>query len=125
MCWSVVGDVAMAELTVDFEVCTKLDLPGSVVATTDGTPLSMRARVLAKLLKTVRDALERNGDGPLLPDRKLEKIGSLRTVGAPPCLTGYEMRPIFRGGTETMEVLETQLTTARVQRRGVGARGLW
>ncbi|KAJ9438250.1 hypothetical protein DIPPA_14948 [Diplonema papillatum] len=46
-------------------------------------------------------------------------MGSLRTVGAPPCLTGYEMRPIFRGGTETMEVLETQLTTARVQRRGV------
>ncbi|KAJ9440893.1 hypothetical protein DIPPA_24232 [Diplonema papillatum] len=30
------------------------------------------------------------------------------------------MRPIFRGGTETMEVLETQLTTARVQRRGAG-----
>ncbi|KAJ9461791.1 hypothetical protein DIPPA_24075 [Diplonema papillatum] len=50
----------------------------------------------------------------------LEKIGSLRTVGAPPCLTGYETRPIFRGGTETMEVLETQLTTARVQLRGVG-----
>ncbi|KAJ9449532.1 hypothetical protein DIPPA_25365 [Diplonema papillatum] len=120
MCWSVAGDVSMAELAVDFEVCTKLDLPGSVVATTDGTPLSMRARVLAKLLKPVGDALERNGDGPLLPDRKLEKIGSLRTVGAPPCLTGYEMRPIFRGSTETMEVLETQLTTARVQRRGVG-----
>ncbi|KAJ9465611.1 hypothetical protein DIPPA_12937 [Diplonema papillatum] len=43
---------------------------------------------------------------------------SLRTVGAPPCLTGYEMRPIFRGGTETMEVLETQLTTARHESNG-------
>ncbi|KAJ9436387.1 Retrovirus-related Pol polyprotein from type-1 retrotransposable element R2 [Diplonema papillatum] len=113
MCWSVAGDVSTAELAIDFEVYTGLDLPGSVVATTDGTPLSMRARVLARLLKTVGDALERNGDEPPLPGRKLEKIGSLRTVGAPPCLTGYEMRPIFRGGTETMEVLETQLTTAR------------
>ncbi|KAJ9442896.1 hypothetical protein DIPPA_31099 [Diplonema papillatum] len=118
MCWSVAGDVSTAELAIDFEVYTGLDLPGSVVATTDGTPLSMRARVLARLLKTVGDALERNGDEPPLPGRKLEKIGSLRTVGAPPCLTGYEMRPIFRGGTETMEVLETQLTTARHEFNG-------
>ncbi|KAJ9468273.1 hypothetical protein DIPPA_16125 [Diplonema papillatum] len=100
MCWSVAGDVSTAELAIDFEVYTGLDLPGSVVATTDGTPLSMRARVLARLLKTVGDALERNGDEPPLPGRKLGTIGSLRTVGAPPCLTGYEMRPIFRGGTE-------------------------
>ncbi|KAJ9458901.1 hypothetical protein DIPPA_03023 [Diplonema papillatum] len=113
MCWSAAGDVSTAELAIDFEVYTGLDFPGNVVATTDGTPLSMRARVLARLLKTVGDALERNGDEPPLPGRKLEKIGSLRTVGAPPCLTGYEMRPIFRGDTETMEVLETQLTTAR------------
>ncbi|KAJ9443814.1 Retrovirus-related Pol polyprotein from type-1 retrotransposable element R2 [Diplonema papillatum] len=116
MCWSVAGDVSTAELAIDFEVYTGLDLPGSVVATTDGTPLSMRARVLARLLKTVGDALERNGDEPPLPGRKLEKIGSLRTVGAPPCLTGYEM--IFRGGTETMEVLETQLMTARHEFNG-------
>ncbi|KAJ9441691.1 hypothetical protein DIPPA_28209 [Diplonema papillatum] len=118
MCWSVAGDVSTAELAIDFEVYTGLDLPGSVVATTDGTPLSMRARVLARLLKTVGDALERNGDEPPLPGRKLGTIGSLRTVGAPPCLTGYEMRPIFRGGTETMEVLETQLTTARHEFNG-------
>ncbi|KAJ9435082.1 Retrovirus-related Pol polyprotein from type-1 retrotransposable element R2, partial [Diplonema papillatum] len=97
MCWSVAGDVSTAELAIDFEVYTGLDLPGSVVATTDGTPLSMRARVLARLLKTVGDALERNGDEPPLPGRKLGTVGSLRTVGAPPCLTGYEMRPIFRG----------------------------
>ncbi|KAJ9448477.1 hypothetical protein DIPPA_12678 [Diplonema papillatum] len=118
MCWSVAGDVSTAELAIDFEVYTGLDLPGSVVATTDGTPLSMRARVLARLLKTVGDALERNGDEPPLPGRKLGTVGSLRTVGAPPCLTGYEMRPIFRGGTETMEVLETQLTTARHEFNG-------
>ncbi|KAJ9436815.1 Retrovirus-related Pol polyprotein from type-1 retrotransposable element R2 [Diplonema papillatum] len=113
MCWSVAGDVSTAELAVDFEVYTGLDLPGSLVATTGGTPLCIRARMLARMLKTIGEALERKGVGPLLPGRKLEKIGSLRTVGAPPCLTGYEMRPIFRGGEETMGILETQLKASR------------
>ncbi len=110
MKWSHGGSVTNAELAIDFEVFTGLDLPG--FSTRPGpVPLNDRAARMYRLLKTLDNACKACNLGCLLPGKRC-RVGSLNSVGGN-LMMGFKRRPVFRGGQETMGVLENQLVLSR------------
>ncbi len=103
------GEVSNAELAIDFEVATGLDLPGLKAG--HAAPLNERARSINRMLKTIELACKAAGTEAPVPGKK-KQVYSLTTVGGRG-LMGFCCRPQFKGGEETMLVLENQLPQAR------------
>lgn len=109
MKWTLNGEVSNAELAIDFEVVTGLDLPG--LKADRAAPLNERARTIGRILKTLELACRAADTEVPVPGKK-KQVNSLNTVGGKG-LMGFCCRPDFKGGEETMEVLEKQLPLAR------------
>ncbi len=110
MAWTPEEDVTNAELAVDFEVWSGLDLIG--LGNKGGVPpLNDRARMIYRMIKLVIDACESAGTSSPIPGKRCQ-VHSLNSVGGNG-LMGFRCRPEFRGGEETMKVLEDQLPLTR------------
>ena len=97
--WTSAGEVSNIELAVDFETFTGLDVPNlSGVG-----PLAVNQR--GKTMWTMLSALCRICEDlqlPMpLPAERANRVGCLRTLGAPLVWGGLSRRPHFAGGEET------------------------
>ncbi|KAJ9439302.1 hypothetical protein DIPPA_00052 [Diplonema papillatum] len=98
--WTDTGEVSNIELAVDFEVFTGHDIlgPPNLAANRRGKTLWTMLATLCRLCR------ELQLPSPLPAERK-DRVGSMRTVGAPMLWGGLTPRPHFAGGEETFEVL--------------------
>ncbi|KAJ9443512.1 hypothetical protein DIPPA_19831 [Diplonema papillatum] len=105
--WTDTGEVSNIELAVDFEVFTGHDIlgPPNLAANRRGKTLWTMLATLCRLCR------ELQLPSPLPAERK-DRVGSMRTLGAPMLWGGLTPRPHFAGGEETFEVLEMNFPRA-------------
>ncbi len=116
--WYPSGKVTCIELVVDLE-SFMANSPNSRDLRLIGpdAPLPARARILRQLIKKLNTCCQKLGlpqAFPVPPNRN----SSLRTLGGPNHLIGYDCRPNFTSGRLTENILELQVAKARPVKSG-------
>ena len=105
--WTAAGEVSNIELAIDFELFTGIDVPGPP----DGSriPVNQRGKNLWKMTSAFCRVCEDLQLPSPLPAERAERVGCLRTLGAPMVWGGLSRRPHFAAGPETCSTIENCL----------------